>query len=373
MNLDALSNLPVVTTTPLANTTQALEKQWLELEEKSNCSVFLTWGWIGNWLTIVADELEIFVLRAELDREIVGLGLLVAERIKRRGLIKSNTMVLNSIKHSPNNMIIEHNRLLLKTGLEEAVSRAVLHFLESNFSDTEEFIIPYSDQNCDIKAVCRDFSFSCMSADIVESPFIDLDFIRRNKKTYMDCLSKNTRHQLRKSLKAYQAMGELGVEEAGDQKVALAFFEKLKELHQHSWQQRGRSGSFNNQLWEKFHRNIINNQFASQQVQLLRIFVGNHDIGIIYSLVHKGRVNMLQTGFDYDFVKNAKPGYVCHYLAVEHNLTKGLCVYDFLAGDSQYKRSLANTMAYQEDLILQRKKLKFFFENALVYLYRKFR
>lgn len=362
-----------VTVTPLENNRQSLEDDWIALEKKSNCSVFLCWAWIGTWINLVTDRLDIHVLKVELDGEIVGLCLLVAERVKRRKIIASSTMVLNSIKHSPYNMIIEHNGFLVKSGHDGKVERAALSYLFNNFSKVDEFVIPFSDSDNIVKSFCGSSGFSCNSIDCTESPLVDLKLIRSGKASYIDTLSSNTRYQIRKSIKLYESMGDLGIEEAGNIDAALFFFEKLKTLHQRSWQQRGYKGSFANKKWESFHRTIIQQQFAAQGVQLLRVFAGDRDVGIIYNLLNNGCVSMIQTGFDYEYVKNAKPGYVCHYMAVEHNLMNGMNVYDFLAGEAQYKNSLSNSMSFQEDLVLQRKKLKFHIEDFFVQLYRKFK
>ena len=32
---------------------EKLGEKWLELEKDSDCSVFLSWLWIGNWLDVV--------------------------------------------------------------------------------------------------------------------------------------------------------------------------------------------------------------------------------------------------------------------------------------------------------------------------------
>ena len=90
----------------------------------------------------------------------------------------------------------------------------------------------------------------------------------------------------------------------------------------------------------------------------------------------------MQSGFRYDIspatatdggsTKNAgaifsalHPGYVSHYLAIEYNLKHGAGVYDFLAGDAQYKSSLSHkdhTLAW---VVVQRKRWKFMLEDAL--------
>ncbi|MFL5257239.1 MAG: GNAT family N-acetyltransferase [Rhodopila sp.] len=50
-----------------------------------------------------------------------------------------------------------------------------------------------------------------------------------------------------------------------------------------------------------------------------------------------------QSGFVYrDDDNQAKPGLTCHLAAILDALNRGMDIYDFLAGDDRYKRSLAD-------------------------------
>jgi hypothetical protein len=62
-------------------------------------------------------------------------------------------------------------------------------------------------------------------------------------------------------------------------------------------------------------------------------------IGYLYNFVKDGQVYSYQSGFDYDLLPRSKPGWLCHHLAVEHNLQRGMTGYDLLAGACQFKAS----------------------------------
>ena len=122
---------------------------------------------------------------------------------------------------------------------------------------------------------------------------------------------------------------------------------------------------FANPFFERFHRALITDLFAAEQVQLLRICAGGRPIGYLYNLVQGGRVHNYQSGFAYGPDARLKPGLVSHALAVEHNLARGASCYDFMAGDSRYKRSLATGTDHLVWLVVQRSRLKFRLEHAL--------
>ena len=110
-------------------------------------------------------------------------------------------------------------------------------------------------------------------------------------------------------------------------------------LHQAYWQSRGRPGAFANPEFLSFHRRLIGDGFPSGSVQFLRCEAGNHVVGYLYNFVKDGQVYSYQSGFDYDLLPRSKPGWLCHHLAIEHNLQRGMTGYDLLAGASQFKSS----------------------------------
>jgi len=110
---------------------------------------------------------------------------------------------------------------------------------------------------------------------------------------------------------------------------------------------------------------LITTRFSRGEVQLLRITVGEKTIGYLYNFVLKGRVYAYQNGFCYDADPVLKPGYVSHFLAIQHNLAGGAAVYDFLAGNMRYKQSLSDQSGEMQWIVIRREKLMFSIERWL--------
>jgi CelD/BcsL family acetyltransferase involved in cellulose biosynthesis len=72
-----------------------------------------------------------------------------------------------------------------------------------------------------------------------------------------------------------------------------------------------------------------------------------------------------QSGFNYEEDNRLKPGLVSHRVAIEHCLAAGDAVYDFLAGDDRYKRSLGTHGGRLFWLTLQERRLSFSLERRL--------
>jgi CelD/BcsL family acetyltransferase involved in cellulose biosynthesis len=118
-------------------------------------------------------------------------------------------------------------------------------------------------------------------------------------------------------------------------------FDRLAALHQQRWEKRGRAGAFASARFRRFHESLIQRAFPLGAVQLLEVSAGEHTIGLIYNLVHRGKVYFYQAGFNYDDAGRASPGTVTLYHAIQYCSEVGLNEFDFLAGDDQYKKSLS--------------------------------
>ena len=75
---------------------------------------------------------------------------------------------------------------------------------------------------------------------ILRSPYVDLDSVRRNGSDLAGLLSRNTRYQIRRAIRLYEAMGKLRIERATTREECLAWLEALRYLHQTSWTSRGK-------------------------------------------------------------------------------------------------------------------------------------
>lgn len=162
---------------------------------------------------------------------------------------------------------------------------------------------------------------------------------------FLASLSANTRYQLRRSLRRYEALGPLRVQRAATLAEALAFLDALVRLHQAAWHARGQPGAFANAALLRFHQALLARAQPRGEAELLRIAAGGHVLGYLYNFVFRGRVSAYQAGFDYAAAgPHQKPGLTSHCLAIEMYRREGRHSYDFLAGDDRYKTSHANAV-----------------------------
>src|SRR5205807_1873754 len=87
--------------------------------------------------------------------------------------------------------------------------------------------------------------------------FADLEAIRAAGISYLDSLRRNTRQQIRRSLRLYEKDGALTGTNASSLEEALLFLDELAALHQASWTRRRKRGAFASPYFRKFHQALI--------------------------------------------------------------------------------------------------------------------
>ena len=344
-----------------------IEQQWLDLQDRADCSWFQSWGWVGTWLEQIAAEFHPLVVKVWSDNRIVGMGIFLPRHVRRRLLVRSNALFLNEYPFDGRNMVIEYNGLLADGEHMQAVYReTIAYLLRENHHIDELFFSAIADRE----------PLAGIRYKILEESFtwsVRLEGHEKGIDAYLATLSKNRRGQVRRSLRLYEKQGPLQLEEAVDLHQAFEFLDGLKVLHTVRWQSKGKGGSFANPRWEAFHRALIQARFPRGEIQLLKVSLPDGVIGYLYNFIWRKRVYVLQTGFSASTDKRLMPGYVVHVMAIAHNRDKGMSVYDLMHGDSLYKQILCSRQEKLQWIVVQRNRLKFCLEDLAVKLVRALR
>ena len=354
---------------------EELRQEWLDLQDHSDCSYFLSWGWISTWLQQIAIALNPIVVRVWHDDQIVGLAVFVPRDIKRRLFFRASALFLNEYPFDHKNMVIEYNGLLAARGHEAAVYAETLGHLLGDYGQFDEFhfgaIAEGPDMDRLVRAAGKHAGF--LINDESTAWQVELDALEPGIDAFLATLSKNRRAQLRRSIRLYEEQGPLGLDVARDPEQALAFFDGLRVLHTERRQLKGEGGAFANSIWEQFHRLLIKDRFGAGEVQMIKVSTPVMTIGYLYNFIWRRHAYVLQTGFRAGHDKRDQPGYVVHALAIAHNRDQGMVAYDLMHGDAVYKKILCNCNRTLFWGVLQRRRLKFSLERLVVGVVRRYR
>jgi CelD/BcsL family acetyltransferase involved in cellulose biosynthesis len=303
--------------------------------------------------------------RVHLVGEVVGLGVLVPQRLRRLRWWPSAALHLHATgQRERDDITVEHHGWLVRRGLAQAVQAAVAQQLWALAPRVDQVRLP------GVSAGHEGWRAAPPPVDCVrelsEPAYrVDLSALRASGQDYLSTLGGQTRSTVRRSLRLYEGLGTMNVTQAEDLTQALEFLDRLKHFHQTAWTARGLPGAFANPLFERFHRRLIATAWPAGQVQLLRVAAGSAEIGYLYNFVEGGQVLAYQSGFHFGLTqRNHHPGLVTHALAVMRALDQGLDGYDFLAGEARYKQQLSHQTYPMTSFTLHRPSLGLRLERA---------
>jgi CelD/BcsL family acetyltransferase involved in cellulose biosynthesis len=302
-----------------------LEHLWRSLDRTGQHSFFVTWPWIEA--TLRCGGSDCVLVKAVRDGEFRGLALLGTRRSWLRHLIPIRQYVMN-VGGNLDSLMIEQNGFAVVSGDGAELNEPFVQWFEDRGLPGDELVMP--GVNCEI-ARPRDLLTIERRRPGFRTPLSGL-----GKDGFLGLLSRNARHQLRRSVRDYG--GRLSLDRAQTCEQALDYFEQLKFLHVKSWTRRNRPHAFQAPAFEKFHRCVIGTGVAEGCVDLLRVTSDDRVLGFLYNFVRNGIVSSYQSGFA-DDVPGLRPGYVCHAMAISHYVERGMRYYDFLAGSNRLKES----------------------------------
>jgi CelD/BcsL family acetyltransferase involved in cellulose biosynthesis len=331
-----------------------LAPEWERLHRMCpDASVFLSREWVDCWLATFGEALAPEIVVFSRAGEAIGCCLLVWRTVRVRGIPMRRVYLNCAGEDDADSTCIEYNGLLSVPEHADAVAAALLEHLRGcRWDELLLYGIPPD------TAIGR-AAASLGTGDGAAKPShnVDLAAIRAAGGNYDASLSSNTRQQIRRSLRLYeQAGGSCTIHVARSAGEGLQILDRLAGLHQAAWHDRGRPGVFASARFTAFHRRLIAVLFERNAIFLAEVRSGDEVIAALYSPVARGKVYFYQSGFHYSEDARLKPGLVAHYLAIRHCLeSTDLMEYDFLAGDSQYKRSLGTGSRALEWLVIRRR------------------
>lgn len=322
-----------------------LSQAWRRLELAVPCSVFQSWAWVGTWMQCLPIDTERIVTKVESDGRIVGLGVFAQPRHT------PDMLVLHQAGEADmDSVFVEHNGLLVEPSLAESVYRSVFGVLFEARGVRRIRVDGTHHTDAIVRAANR-LGLKVGERARKVAPFAEL-ISHGSTSAYLARLSRNSRHQIGRSLRLYSARGAVRFSEAQNIREAHAMFGRLSSMHQASWTARGHPGMFSYPFFSEFHSRLVGRAFNAGLLQLGMVEAGNCDVGYLYNLRHRGVVYAYQSAFRFEPDNRLKPGLVSHLLAMSEAGSRCYQRYDFLAGDSQYKRVFARASTRLDWLVL---------------------
>ena len=349
-----------------------IRPEWDALASGEHNSVFLTWAWISSWVDVIPSGVKLYQVSLACDGEVVAKALFTEQILRRNYVLKSKALALHECLLPGCNLMIEHNGVLAKYP-DSDILREIIKALDAHFDWDEIYLSGVGQSYIPIvDSVARELASAKRVRGLSVARYVDLEGIRDCGGVFLDSLSKKTRYKVKRYCGSIESHGEINVTSPDSPVQAQAYLTELIDLHQKYWQGKGGKGAFSRKSVESFHRRLIDHVYTLGGVQLLKVRCGSRTLGLVYSLVKDGQIYMIQSGYNYEQFEDSHPGYICLLKVIQYNMDKGYSKFDFLAGDSQYKRSLSNADATLYWIVLQRNKIKLRVEHMIRGVVKRF-
>ena len=324
-----------------------LAADWAWLEARANGSPFTTWAWVSTWLRCLPDGVRPIACRVRDGNGLLALGLMVQvrERPLQRLFGTHSLSLLETHDPQIDEITPEYIGLLVRRDREEAGYAAFFEAVVARCGNWRRIRFPATAHG---DLIQRALPARLRAYCVADRPAyrIDLASIRASGKDYLQHLSKKTRANLAQVRRAYCALGELRVEEADDPALAVQWLAELRALHERRWTPRGQPGSFASAFFRAFHERLVREHAGSGFARLLRVSAGALVVGYLYVFQWRGGCYFYNSGFNYGALpRYDSPGIAALHAVVEHGFERGWEVFEFLAGDQDYKRRLSTDAA----------------------------
>lgn len=324
--------------------------------------------WIDTLLSVYDKENRngYFVLIYE-NGTPIGIAYLNKRTEFRNYIVLSKYIALNSSGDPVADMIwVEHNQICSSASHAEVVARSVLASLLER-KNWDEVRFPGVVEKTWLSKMIRnpgDPSGKLIVDKRMPNYVVDLNRLRDNRMDLMGMLSSEFRHTVKKVLRQVEAIGPPSITAPNSVEEGLRWMREIRRLSISRMRAIKKISSFENKKFVMFHEDYFRKTFATGRVLLQKINAGDNIIGYHYNILSGKRIYFYQCGYNY--MPKISPGIFCHYYNLLWAANNGYDIYDFLAGDHQYKRSFSNTSdpEYMEWLILQRNRKIFKVEDA---------
>lgn len=319
------------------NDLDSLRRDWQQLEQTAASSFFLSWQWMGTWIDTYAKPLLVLKVTTA-DGEVVGLGLLHQQRLRKFNLWPSNRLYLHQLGDEKLDQIwIEYNGMLCHQEHQDNVEATVLKYLKQHV-DWDEWVVSGIAQN-DLIRYQNGLALPGFLRWSAPCYGVDLAQLRLDAAEYRQTLSANTRYQVNRTQRMYEQNGMLSLRRPTDLSQALDYFAEISPLHIKRWSGHKETSGFLNANFVSFHQNLISRHWPAN-IDLLKVCAGDEVVGIIYNFIYRKTIYFYLGVFNADNDKKQKPGLLSHSLCIEEYQKSGFEYYDFMGGDEQYKAQL---------------------------------
>ncbi len=314
---------------------ECLQIDWNHLLlQSSSDTIFLTWEWARAWWKSYGAGKKLCVLKVEKKGELVALIPLYYKSFHQFGLFRYRGLYLIGDGSSDSDYL----DVIVKTGEEELVTRAVIEFLMKHRNQWDILFLNEVPTTSSDHGLFREFlrEETCYWEEVeVPCTYVALpsgwnDYLKSLKprmRTKIRSLTKQLEQNFDVRFDYCQHAGELGPR-----------LESLFALHGQRWQLKDQTGVFFSSAKRQFYQEISTLFLSRGWLQFYSLAVNGNYVAHQYCFKYRNTMFLLQEGFDPKWEQHGV-GNVLRAYVFRDCIEKMIAAYDFLGGVTPHKLS----------------------------------
>ncbi|WP_421132046.1 GNAT family N-acetyltransferase [Alteromonas sp. A079] len=300
----------------------------------TNSGPFLTSHFLQSWVISKQASLCAFVL---FEDEKPVCMVLIGRQTKRKFGFKINVAVLNQAGNAIDDQIwIEYNSLIGNSQYHSIFFNELINALANRKFDMLSVSMSEGDHNYISQHQQRYINKHTILGYTTQ--------LNRHttQASLTEKLSANSRSKVRRSeRKLRERFGELRIEVADNDEQRHAFFNDLSKIHIARWGSTPEGSGFENSVFLKTIKKLAFEHY--EFTDIAKVTAGEFVLGYTLNFIFNDTVYFYCSGINNILNdKHIKPGYTMHLHLMAYYAALGYRQYDFMGGDSQYKRTLAD-------------------------------
>ena len=317
----------------------ALESEWnaLLLCSAQN-SIFLRHEWLSSWWSVFATErhtLSILVIRTGSDEGEQLVGVAPFQFIRSLSFVDPKLCFVGAGEPKNSEVVSEYLDIFARPDVEKDVVSLVTEWIMQNreWSSFE----------------CKDHLEDALISKVVS----ELLTVYPGKATsnhwayrlplnpdneLLDHVTPSRRKRLERTIRAIDREGGLTRKEADSASTLADHFSVLKKLHHERWASEGKTSSFDDHRFVKFHELALKKLHPQGLANIILYSLNNEDVSALYLYFTDTTAYYYQSGFVTQNANRYMPLTNAHRLEIDHQATLHRTQYDFMRGeDNSYK------------------------------------
>ncbi|MGS2721731.1 GNAT family N-acetyltransferase [Paraglaciecola aestuariivivens] len=325
-----------------------LQQKWQGLQEQAQHSAFTSWFWINQWLAQKdLSGQNCLCIEVTYNQTTVGLALFGIKTQKVLGCINICQFFLHKSGNKKEDQIwIEHNKFLCHNNYQAQVTQQICQQLSQ--------IRPLHDIKIGLSSPRFNDSLNILGfkrrTELTSTGYLANLAGMDNLDDYLASLSKNTRSHIKRAFKLLNQQSPIHLELATSTDEKIQTLANIAELHRRKWRTTVYGSGFDNPIFYDFHQNLITQDQDNQHCRLYTLYQNHKALGYVYLFTHQDTWSFYLSALQFNSDNRIKVGLVMHSLVIEQAILHGVKVYDFLAGEAQYKASLSNALPYAQNI-----------------------